>query len=412
MHILLDARPFESGISVENGIYCEDFFQALFRNFPSDIFYIWTAGKKRSKNMFSFALEKYPNAKEVHTPLSGAKIEFLMKNFSYPKVDDIAETQAMKKGILPWIGKFDAAIFLAPFTAPVEDNCLKIICINDFSELHFPEYFSIQEKKLYTKSNYKREISNSDVIVTPSHFVQDDLIKTFGVEEEKTYVLGSGIIEREIQKNDDILKTEEEKLAEHEQDEKVYNALPEKFFFARGIFSQLNNFSALLKAFTLFQARFGEKSWALVVEEEKLGDLKNSFNNQKNCIALPPLTHHERIEVLEKAQCFLYPSLYDGVGHPVLEAMRYGCPVASSHFGALPEVFGEVAISFDPTSHLSILKAMKRFFSESKIRENLSEAGKEWSYDSKFLWDDIAERFMHLIQEKREEKDEELENEE
>lgn len=410
MHILLDARAFESGLSVSEGMYCEDFFQALFRNFPSDIFYIWTAGKKRQKHMFSFALEKYPNAKEIHTNLSGKKLEFMMKNFHYPKVDDIAETQAMKKGVLPWVGQLDAAIFLAPFTSPVEDNCLKVLCINDFSELHFPEYFSDAEKKLYTKSNYKREISNSDVIVTPSHFVQDDLMTTFPVEREKTHVLGSGIREQVHEDSDDVLKTEEEKAAEHEQDEKVHDALPEKFFFARGIFSQLNNFPTLLKAFTLFQARFGEDSWALVVEEHQTGDLEEAFQEHSHCIALPPLTLQERSEVLEKAQAFLYPSLYDGVGYPVLEAMRNGCPVLSSNFGALPEIFGEVAISFDPTSHLSILKAMKRIFSESEIRENLSEAGKEWSFDSKFLWDDIAERLMHLIQEKREEKDEALED--
>lgn len=407
----MDARAFESGISVDQGMYCEDLFQALFRNFPSDIFYIWTASKKRPKNMFSFALEKYPNAKEVHTPLSGAKIEFMMKNFGYPKIDDIAETQAMKKGILPWTGKFDAAIFLAPFTAPVEDNCLKVICINDFSELHFPEYFSPLEQKLYTKSNYKREIFNSDVIVTPSLFVQEDLVKTFGIEIEKTYVLGSGILEQDSSGNDDVLKTEEEKIAEHEQEEKVHDALPEKFFFARGIFSQLNNFPALLKAFTLFQARFGEKSWALVVEEEKSGDLEHAFVDYKNCIALPPLSQKERIEVLEKAQAFLYPSFHDGVGKPILEAMRYGCPVLSSNYGALPEIYEKVALSFDPTKHLEILKAMKRIYSEKEIRENLSQAGKEWSFDTKFLWDDIAERFMHLLQEKREDKDEALEEE-
>ncbi len=411
MHILLDARAFESGIPVSEGMFCEDLFQALFRNFPSDIFYVWTAGKKRTKNIFSFSLEKYSNAKEIHTNLSGSKISFMMKFFDYPKIDDIAETYAMKKGVLPWVGKFDVAIFLAPFTSPVENNCLKISCINDFSELHFPEYFSSLEQKLYTKSNYKREIANSDVIVIPSQFVQEDLLKTFKVEPEKSYVLGTGILEEIHIGHENILKTEEERNQEKKQDKTVHDSLPEKYFFARGIFSQLNNFPALLKAFTLFQERYGEKAWTLVIEEEKEGDLEGVFENYKNCISLPPLSSEERIEVLEKAQAFLYPSLYDGVGKPLLEAMRCGCPVASSHFGALPEIFGEVAISFDPTSHLSILKAMKRIFSEEEIRKNLAEAGKEWSYDTKFLWDDIAERFMALIQEKREEKDEALEDE-
>ncbi len=415
MHILLDARPFFSENFPKEKMYSEDLFQALFRNFPSDIFYIWTVGEKRKKNFFSFSLEQYPNVKHVHTHASESRIDFMMRNFGYPKIDDIAETEAMKKGMLPWIGKFEAAVFFAPYPSPVEDNCLKVCCINDFSELHFPEYFSGDEKSLYSKSAYKKELGSADLILTPSYFVKNDVKKTFGVEEEKIYVMGSGILEVIQASNDDILKTKEERAAEkklQEEEEKKIENLPEEFFFARGIFSQLNNFDALIKAYTLFCARFGaEKSWKLVIEEEKLNSLNELKSDESPFVIIPPLSDEERIEVLEKAKAFLYPSMYDGVGKPVLEAMRCGCPVASSTFGALPEVYENVAIPFDPTSHLSILRAMKKLFLEKEIREKLSEAGKELSYDSKFLWDDIAERFMHKLQEKREDKDEEIEAE-
>lgn len=415
MHILLDARPFLSQKSSLEGIYSEDLLQALFRNFPSDTFYIWTAGRVRPTSIFSFSLDIYPNVKCIHSHIKKKKIDFFLKYFSYPKIDDIAETEAMKKGLLPWIGKIDVAIFLAPYPSPVEDNCVKVSCVNDFSALHFPEYFSPSERKIHTKSSYKKEFSSADVLVVPSKFVKDDLLKIFRKEdEEKIFIMGSGILEIEsLQQNtnEDILKTEEERKAEKKEEEKVVDSLPSHFFFVRGIFSELHNLSALMKAYALFASRFGKNAWSLVIEEEKLGDLSDFSQKHSHCIVLPPLSLKERVEVLEKADTFLYPSLYDGVGKPVLEAMRCGTPVLSSCFGSLPEVYEKTALSFDPTSYLSLLDGMKRVFTHEKIRNDIAEAGKKRSYESQFLWDDIALRFMDLLESSRDAKDEALEQE-
>jgi glycosyltransferase involved in cell wall biosynthesis len=85
------------------------------------------------------------------------------------------------------------------------------------------------------------------------------------------------------------------------------------------------------------------------------------------------------------SRCFVFPSLYEGFGFPVLEAMRRGVPVACSDRGSLSEVAGDAALYFDPMSEPSIAQAIQRLLADAGEAERLRSAGRARA--SRFTWE-------------------------
>jgi glycosyltransferase involved in cell wall biosynthesis len=412
MNILIDMRPFYSPEMQKGNMYSENLLRALFRNHPNDVFYLWTAGEKRPKLAMDF--EKYSHVKWVHTKISHSKLNFWIQSFSYPYIDDIVETQAMKEGKMAWISQVDAAIFLAPTIAPIERNCLKVYVCESLAPLHYSQVYTSETQKIHSKKNYERMLETADLVVTPSEFLKEDICATFPkkAEEEKITALGAGVLEEfsEVEKNiaeENILEKELFLEKEEEEKEDITEKLPEEFFFVRGVEPHFRNFAPLVQAYKLFQSRFGDTSWKIVIEETEKNDLEEWMDHHEDIHIFPPLNPEERASVLQKTQCFLYPSPYDGDGVAIVEAMRQNAPVLSSSFAALPEIYLETAISFDPTSYVSVLRAMKKIFRDEKKRDEIIEPANERSFHSRFRWDDISQHFMHRIAERIEEKEEE-----
>jgi glycosyltransferase involved in cell wall biosynthesis len=92
------------------------------------------------------------------------------------------------------------------------------------------------------------------------------------------------------------------------------------------------------------------------------------------------------------ARLFAYPSLIEGFGIPILEAMARGLPVACSSAGALAEVAGDAAVLFDPRDPAAITDALRRLLDDSDLRERLIEAG--WARAGQFSWERCAEQTL------------------
>ena len=88
------------------------------------------------------------------------------------------------------------------------------------------------------------------------------------------------------------------------------------------------------------------------------------------------------------AKIFVFPSLYEGFGMPVLEAMACGIPVITSNVASLPEVVGEAGILVDPLNEKEIVEAYDRILSDENLKREMIKKGIEQS--KKFQWKESA----------------------
>ncbi len=101
-------------------------------------------------------------------------------------------------------------------------------------------------------------------------------------------------------------------------------------------------------------------------------------------------------ELYTQAFCFVLPSLYEGFGIPLLEAMSHNCPVISSFASCLSEIGGEACLYFDPHTQRDLLDDLAMLMSNEKLRSELIEKGKERI--ALFSWEKSAQQTLHILQ--------------
>jgi glycosyltransferase involved in cell wall biosynthesis len=99
--------------------------------------------------------------------------------------------------------------------------------------------------------------------------------------------------------------------------------------------------------------------------------------------------------VTAAAEVFVYPSLYEGFGFPVVQAMAAGVPVITSNVSSLPEVAGNAALLVDPRSQSDLRAALARLLTSSELRGSLAAAGRVRARD--FRWETCAARSLEFF---------------
>ena len=107
------------------------------------------------------------------------------------------------------------------------------------------------------------------------------------------------------------------------------------------------------------------------------------------------IQENELRNYFSNALCFIYPSLYEGFGLPVLEAMQCGCPVITSNKSSLPEVIGECGIQINPLKDEEMIEALEKMYFNESFRDKCSENGLERA--KTFSWEKCASELMEFI---------------
>ena len=259
-------------------------------------------------------------------------------------------------------------------TEYLKDCKLKKV-ITVFDLIH--EKFSNEKKINEFRDKKKYAIANSDFFICISKNTQKDLINFYNVKEEKTKViyLASSSISRMS----------------------IYKKIEKPFILYIGNRAGYKNFNILVKVFSTSKELknnfllccFGGGSFT---KDEKLLFAQNKID-QFNVRYLGD-NEDFLASIYEQATCLVYPSLYEGFGMPILEAMQFKCPVICSEVSSMPEVGGNAVEYFDPYNSESLLESIKRVLYEKSYKDKLIDLGLQRS--KMFSWDNCAKETLEV----------------
>lgn len=229
-------------------------------------------------------------------------------------------------------------------------------------------------------------LENASLIIAVSNHTKEDLLRYARVEEGRVVVVHNGV-EKDFRPGaPDALKR---------------FSLPQKFVLNIGGIDWRKNMELLLGSFGALVKSGSDLD--LVIAGAIEGDPQYSkFMRSIEDRSLKPRVHtigyvskDELISLYNRASIFFYPSLYEGFGLPVLEAMACGTPVISTNRSSIPEVAGEAAVALDPNEPASFDEALIKLAGSGAEREKLSEAGIKRA--KQFSWDICAKKTWEAL---------------
>lgn len=270
-----------------------------------------------------------------------------------------------------------------PFTLKIS-HIKSVVTIHDLIFDHFPEYYPGVDRKFYDLKS-KFAVKNSDLIFAASEATKNDIIKFYHISPAKIKVI--------YQSCEDLFY---DKVSPEEIDIHIKNyKLPSEFILYVGSINERKNLMNICKAYLLIPK---EKRVPCVVVgngkeySEKVKTFIHENKLQDSFIFLENVPTEHLPALYQKAVSFIYPSLYEGFGIPVLEAMVSGCPVMTSGISSLPEVGGNAAFYFNPSSPEDIAEKINSVIVSDTIRSEMRLRGFEQI--KKFNKQDIAGQIM------------------
>jgi glycosyltransferase involved in cell wall biosynthesis len=262
-----------------------------------------------------------------------------------------------------------------------------LLTVHDLSFVQVPDAAS-PSLKAYLDAVVPRSVQHADHILADSQATKDDLVALYGTPADKITVLLSGV-EKRFKKITDhqLLLTTRSK----------YNLGDRPYILSLGTVQPRKNYERLVHA--LQHLRAGGFDIHLVIVGGR-GWLENPLYETIRNLQLEDHVHitgfadeADLPALYSGAVCFALPSLYEGFGIPVLEAMACGIPVVTSGISSLPEVAGDAALIVDPYNIEELTYALKRLITDENLRTELIQRGLERA--STFTWENAAQ---HLIQ--------------
>lgn len=268
---------------------------------------------------------------------------------------------------------------------------LKIVSMAyDLIPFIFPQVMSGQPLpvRIGWRMNF-RKLLHSDAVIAISEATKNDLIQLFGVDSDKITVIYPGM--------DHALfnRANAEDATRQSQVLRRYG-IEGQYLLYVGDSEWRKNLHRVLMAL----AKLDREIRLVLVGKRASGDVAlqgwiRELGLEGRVVTLGFVPDEDLPPLYGAAEAFIFPSLYEGFGLPVIEAMACGCPVITSNVSSMPEIAGDAALLVDPTDVNQIALAIKKIMNGNGLKSALSEAGVKRA--AFFSWEKSAKETLALI---------------
>ena len=264
---------------------------------------------------------------------------------------------------------------------PTRRNTRTLLTIHDLSFLHYPDHF-VSQLVHYLSQVVPCSVARADRVLTDSQATRADLIAHFGTPPEKVEVLYSGVHPRFCPQLE---------ASETERIRARYGLGERPYILSVSTLQPRKNYVRLIRSFANLKAGTqlviaGGRGWLyqdILAEAEGHGDRVRILGFVDDA-DLPALYRN--------AALFVFPSLYEGFGLPVLEAMACGIPVVCSNASSLPEIAGDAALLVDPLDTDGLAETMARALEDADLRREMIARG--LAQAARFTWEQAARQLL------------------
>ena len=350
------------------GNYSRNFLFALASNHPGNSYYLFTP---KTKNRY--IIEKEAQYILIEPNLAVFKVLNLLWRRKYMINDIKRQNLEIYHGLSQEL------------PVGIEKTGAKsIVTVHDLIFLRYPEFYTWIDAKIYYRKLF-HACQVSDRIVAISNQTKTDLIKYLNISPEKISVIYQGCSHFFWNKYS----------KDFQQEVKTKHKLPERYLLYVGTIEARKNLLGIIKAIHIKNINIP----LVVIGRKSEVYYKNvlnyiSANKLKNIIFTDHISNVELPVFYQNAECFIYPSFFEGFGLPLLEALVSGTPVITSKSGCFTEAAGPGSCYVDPYSAEKIGEAILDIVNSKDLRDKMIAIGTD--YANNFKDEVIANSYMKL----------------
>jgi glycosyltransferase involved in cell wall biosynthesis len=257
------------------------------------------------------------------------------------------------------------------FMLPIIRPCSSVVTIHDVIGIACAEDLDSRVGRVYYRAMISAAVRLADQIITDSNFSREDIVRNLQVDRDKIKVIYPGI-------SSDFRRVVDD--GELEKVRRKYRIENDYILYA-GIYKPRKNHAGLFKAYRIFLESNPHSNLVIVGPmgdgQNELSRLAESLGIRDKIIFTGVVDDEELRSIYSAARVYACPSLYEGFGFTVLEAMACETPVVCSRDTSLPEVAGEAALFADPRVPEEFAAALHLAFTDAQVRSALIEIGKQ-----------------------------------
>lgn len=298
--------------------------------------------------------------KDYDNVIVGKNFTKVLANFRWYGISEQLNLPNLIKSLNPDLVHFPH------FNVPIFYRGKFIVTIHDLIHQHFQlkrattrDPLTYKIKKFGYHKVFHHAVCDAGKILTPSNFVKKQIIKEWGIDEQKILVTYEGVEDQFLK----LAKTVTESGFKKPYLFYVGNAHPHK------------NLSTLISAFTKIKNKYTNLSLVLSGPDHHFWQQLKQNTKTDGIIFTGFVTEKKLIALYKGAQAFVLPSFEEGFGIPILEAMSLSCPVISSNAASLPEVGSDAAIYFNPQNVDELVAKIDQIMGDRKLAAEMIKKG-------------------------------------